>query len=83
MIELEIIDHSWSTNPSKRYLINPSTILWIRDGRENICGVHYVEVKFSPEVEKTLPKDCDGVVAVRGTYDEVLQKISVVEGGAR
>ena len=81
MIELEIIDHSCSAILSKRYLINPSTILWIRDGRENICGVHYVEVKFSPEAEKTLPKDSNGVVAVRGTYGEVLQKI--VEGGAK
>lgn len=81
MIELEIIDHSISSILSKRYLVNPSTILWIRDGRENICGMHYVEVKFSPEAEKTLPTDSDGVVAVRGSYVDVLQKI--MEGGIK
>lgn len=75
MIELEIIDHSYSTIPSKMYLINPSTILWIRDGRENICGVHYVEVKFSQEAGAMLPKDRNGIVAVRGTYNEISQKI--------
>lgn len=81
MIELEIMDHSHSAILSKRYLVNPSTILWIRDGRENICGTHYVEVKFSLEAEKALPKDRDGVVAVRGTYGEMLHKIR--EGGAK
>lgn len=79
MIGLKVINHNRSCYGEERYF-NPSTILMVLDGTQNIGGVHYVEILFSAEVRELLPKDRNGLVAVEGKYRDVLKIIE--EGDA-
>ena len=80
MIRLKVINHARSCYGAER-CFNPSTILMVSDGTENIGGVHYVEILFSAEVRELLPKDRNGLVAVEGKYRDIIQIIE--EGSAK
>ena len=80
MITLEIIDHGRSTFHGVNMSFAKPSILMVRDGRENISGTHYVEVLFTKDVRDILPTDRNGLVAVKGQYNDVMKIIN--EGGA-
>lgn len=79
MIRLEIMNHRLSLCYGTEMAFNPSTILVVRDGRENLAGTHYVEVLFAKDVRDGLPINSDGFAAVKGHYNDVLK---IIERGA-
>ena len=78
MIKLEVLNHDGKSFRiyTEEVYVNPSCILMMKDGTDNICGTHYVHVLFTPEVMKVMPKSSTNLVCVKGTCEEVLQKIN-------
>lgn len=79
MIRLEIMDHARSLCSGVETAFNPSTVLVVRCGRENLGGTHYTEVLFTEDVRAILPVNSSGFAAVKGHYKEVLK---IIEEGA-
>ena len=78
MIKLDILNHDGHSFRiyTQEVYVNPSCILMMKDGTDNICGTHYVHVLFTPEVMKEMPKSSNNLVCVKGTCEEVLQKMN-------
>ena len=78
MIKLELLNHDGQSFRiyTEEVYVNPSCILMMKDGTDNICGTHYVHVLFTPEVMKEMPKSSNNLVCVKGTCEEVLQKMN-------
>ena len=78
MIKLELLNHdgqSFRISTQEVY-VNPSCILMMKDGTDNLWGTHYVHVLFTPEVMKVMPISSNNLVCVKGTCEDVLQKIN-------
>ena len=80
MIRLRILDHSSGACAGFEISVNPSCILLIKEGRNDIVGRHYVDAIFCRELMDVLPHSFSSYVAVEGTYEEVRQAVC---GGAK
>ena len=79
MIKLEIRNYSGASFriTSETVYVNPSCILMVKDGTDDIYGKHNVYILFTPEVMKIMPESSvPGLVAVAGSLEEFLQKMN-------
>ena len=78
MIKLELLNYDGLSFRvyTEEVFVNPSCILMMKDGADDIYGTHYVHVLFTPEVMKKTQKSPSNLVCVKGTCEEVLQKMN-------